>query len=407
MHYDAVVVGLGGVGSFALRALSKTSGKFLGLERYRKGHLFGSSHGRTRIYRRAYFEHPSYVPWIEYSLKQFRELEASQNVSFVQECGALLVAAAPHGETTSLPPLLRASRASAELHDIEVELLNQYDLKERYPQFNHASRHTMLGLLEPQAGFLRPEKAMEAAMADAVSSGNVDIMEETDVKYFDSNETSVTLRVVTSGEDYELTTSRLLIAAGSWSSQLVPAWAPFLKVTRQIQGWIDTSYNSQSLSNQYMYSFKIMPAWYMESPDWPIPIYGLPADRTGDDASKHWIKVGTHGRNEIVEDPTNQQLQVSDHELAEMQAAATVALNRDAWSGAQPEFVDAKQCLYTMSLDGHYIIGSPRPSVFCVAGLSGHGFKNTPALGQMMAEYAEGKDLTHWNMNFCAPNRFA
>ena len=105
--YDAVVVGLGGVGSFALRALSKgkSGGRFLGVERFSRGHVRGSSHGKTRIYRRAYFEHPNYVPWIEYSLSVFRELEQAMNVSIMQQCGTLLMQPA-ESRQQQMPPLV-------------------------------------------------------------------------------------------------------------------------------------------------------------------------------------------------------------------------------------------------------------------------------------------------------------
>ena len=60
--YDVIVIGTGGVGSAALFHLAKRGVKVLGLDRFPPGHDRGSSHGRTRIIRQAYFEHPDYVP---------------------------------------------------------------------------------------------------------------------------------------------------------------------------------------------------------------------------------------------------------------------------------------------------------------------------------------------------------
>lgn len=95
--FDCVVIGLGGVGSFALRSVARDmkkmkkkktattaasdsaaaasangSVKILGLERHEVGHSRGSSHGKSRVYRKAYFEHPSYVPWCQYSEDEWK-----------------------------------------------------------------------------------------------------------------------------------------------------------------------------------------------------------------------------------------------------------------------------------------------------------------------------------------------
>ena len=60
--YDVIVVGLGGVGSAAAYALAKRGCRVLGLDQFSPPHSRGSSHGETRIIRKSYFEHPSYVP---------------------------------------------------------------------------------------------------------------------------------------------------------------------------------------------------------------------------------------------------------------------------------------------------------------------------------------------------------
>jgi sarcosine oxidase len=75
--WDTVVLGLGGVGSFALRdVVRETKGEsVLGIEQFTRGHDKGSSHGKSRVYRRAYFERSSYVPWIDFSLNEFTKLQ--------------------------------------------------------------------------------------------------------------------------------------------------------------------------------------------------------------------------------------------------------------------------------------------------------------------------------------------
>src|SRR5438552_1237778 len=75
--YDAVVIGLGVMGSAAVYHLARRGQRVLGLERFEPGHAFGSSHGTTRIIRLGYFEHPSYVPLLRRAYALWRELEAA------------------------------------------------------------------------------------------------------------------------------------------------------------------------------------------------------------------------------------------------------------------------------------------------------------------------------------------
>ncbi len=64
MIYDAIVLGLGGMGSATLSQLARRGLKVLGIEQYPLVHNRGSSHGHTRIIRTAYAENPSYVPLV-------------------------------------------------------------------------------------------------------------------------------------------------------------------------------------------------------------------------------------------------------------------------------------------------------------------------------------------------------
>ena len=58
MRYDAVVLGLGGMGSAVAAHAAARGMRVVGLERFGPAHARGSSHGETRIIRQAYFESP-------------------------------------------------------------------------------------------------------------------------------------------------------------------------------------------------------------------------------------------------------------------------------------------------------------------------------------------------------------
>jgi sarcosine oxidase len=395
---DAVVIGIGGVGSFALRALVKESkNNVLGIERYALNHAKGSSHGQSRIYRRAYFENTNYVPWIEYSLDQFEKLEASSGLSLKQECGMLL-AQEDHGG------YLKTSLQSASEYNVPVETLTVGEMRERFPQFRFMSQE-MMGVFEPGAGVLRPERIIKAATDEAKSMGaeiweNKQIQSMKEIK--DGGSTYVELIVKHSNGETELIQTRsALVAAGAWTSELIPSYAPHLTVTRQLQCWM----NIANLDNLSSYRIGEMPAFVIVTPGWPKPLYGLPADEGCDgDAYKSCVKVGVHERPIIV-NPNDNPSTVLGEELDEMKQAMQTGLNQEL---CDLPIQQAEPCLYTMTEDTNYMIGVPQEftNVCAVAGLSGHGFKMIPALGQMLADFALERDLAHWKTDFCSPRRF-
>ena len=74
-RFDAIVVGVGGMGSATVFHLARRGRTVLGLEQFDILHPFGSSHGLNRIIRLAYSEHPSYVPLLRRAYELWHELE--------------------------------------------------------------------------------------------------------------------------------------------------------------------------------------------------------------------------------------------------------------------------------------------------------------------------------------------
>ena len=75
-RYDVIILGLGGMGAAAAFELARRGARVLGLEQFAFGHDRGSSHGETRVIRKAYYEDPSYVPLLERAYALWAELEA-------------------------------------------------------------------------------------------------------------------------------------------------------------------------------------------------------------------------------------------------------------------------------------------------------------------------------------------
>src|SRR5262249_25520565 len=163
-HIDAVVCGLGVMGSAALWELTRRGMRALGIERFTPGHDHGSSHGATRIIRLAYFEHPSYVPLLRRTYELWSELEQASgsellHVTCIAEMGA------PEGA------LIRGVLASVKAHALRHELLTAQDLMRRFPAFRLPPHYA--AVVQPDGGFLEAEPSVQLMLTLATQGGAV------------------------------------------------------------------------------------------------------------------------------------------------------------------------------------------------------------------------------------------
>ena len=74
--YDVIVLGVGSMGSATCYHLAKQGYKVLGLEQFDIPHDLGSHAGQSRLIRKAYAEHPDYVPLLERAYDNWKTLES-------------------------------------------------------------------------------------------------------------------------------------------------------------------------------------------------------------------------------------------------------------------------------------------------------------------------------------------
>ena len=79
------------MGSAAAYRLAASGGRVLGLDRFQPPHNLGSSHGRTRIIREAYFEHPLYVPLVQRAYELWGDLERKSGKKLLLRTGGLMI----------------------------------------------------------------------------------------------------------------------------------------------------------------------------------------------------------------------------------------------------------------------------------------------------------------------------
>ena len=152
-EFDVIIIGLGAMGSAALYHLATRGKQVLGLDQFSPPHEFGSSHGRTRIIREAYFEHPSYVPLVQRAYDLWTDLESQSGQKLFHQTGGLMI-----GPRDGV--VFNGARQSAEEHGLSHELLSSDEVHRRFPVLRPSG--DMAAVWEPRAGFLYPEKCIRA-----------------------------------------------------------------------------------------------------------------------------------------------------------------------------------------------------------------------------------------------------
>ncbi len=356
VHYDVIVLGVGGVGSAALYHLAKRGARVLGIDRFATAHDRGSSHGQSRLIRQAYYEHPDYVPLVQRAFELWRELEEQRGETLYHQVGLIQVGPADS-------EVLSGVRRSAREHRLPIDELTGRQAMERFPAF--AMPDDYQAIFERRAGYLLVERAVRAHAELAVDLGA-------------TLHTGEAIRgwrveqhgVVVETERMRYRADRLVIAAGAWASQLLAGLGIPLEVRRKPLYWFRTR------SDAYRPDFGC-PGFLFDLPQGCF--YGVPQlDPLG-------VKVAQHTGGAIVEDPL---LVAREVDAGDQQQVADFVTRHLAEATA--ECTNHTVCMYTMTPDAHFLVDRHpvHPQVVFAAGLSGHGFKFTCVLGEALSQLA-------------------
>ncbi len=338
-HYDAIVLGTGGVGSATLLELTRRGLTVLGLDRFPPGHDRGSSHGETRMIRQSYFEHPDYVPLLKRAYTLWDELAPQ-----------LLVRSGVYYIGPEQGDIITGVRASARRYDLQL------DSVEPNTDQGFSAPANSIAIFEPEAGYLPVEQCIELQLSVAIEAGAEHRCGEAIQGW---SKSAHTFAVRTDSQRY--TADHLVIAAGSWANTLMPDLKLPLRILRKHLHWFEAA----QLELGCCFFFELEHGQF----------YGFPT-------LNGLVKVGEHsGGEEIYDaltasrepDATDRQ-RVSDFVKTHFPGAA--------------QHVRQAVCFYTMTPDSQFIVDHHPAGkrVAFAAGLSGHGFKFTPVLGEILAD---------------------
>ena len=363
-NFDVIVIGVGSMGSSTCYHLAKQGFNVLGLEQFDIPHDQGSHAGQSRIIRKAYFEHPDYVPLLERAYQNWKELEAVAQAQVYFPTG-LLYAGKP-GDV-----LIKGVRESADKYNLKVVSLSNEEVKNRFPTFQIPEAFDIV--YEADAGFLTPERCILLFVDQAIRSGATIRTKE---KVYEWKKEGEGIVVKTNKGIYH--SKKLVITAGPWAGQLIPTFQSRLTVTRQVIAWVNTRQPA-------LYALGKFPCWLIDDDSNPGMYYGFPQLPVSQFGAPIGLKIAYHYPGD-VSNPDQVNRVTSPQEEHEL----VLALHRFL-PNAYESTHSMKTCLYTNTADENFVIDflpDYDNRVAIAAGFSGHGFKFVSVIGEIMSDLA-------------------
>lgn len=364
--YDVVVAGLGGFGSSTAYHLARRGLRVLGLDPRPAAHAEGSSHGESRIVRQVYYEGAAYVPLLQRTYQLWDELRAPDGAPLLRRTGGLFIGSAGSR-------VLAGSVETARRWDLDHEVLDAVEVARRFPSVRPPA--DALTLYEPTAGVVGPEVAV-AAHLRAASRAGAELRHDEAVTGWEATDDGVRVTTTRSSHD----AGALVLAPGRWAPELASGLGVPLVVEERVQHWFAPAAPGDFVPGR-------LPVWLWELAD-GTSMYGVPS--VGPDGA---VKAAVHFSARAPGSWTAGEL-----------AAALAPL----LPGLGDRHVRSAQCWYTLTPDEHFVIG-PHPSsgrVLVACGFSGHGFKFTPVVGEVLADLVVDGS-TSFDLSLFDPLRFA
>ncbi len=360
-HFDAIVIGAGGVGSAAAYYLAKAGQRVLLLEQFELDHQNGSSYGHSRVIRYTY-NNPTYIELMRAAYPLWFALEAEAGESLYLRTGGLDFGF-PDEET------FQALKASMDAANLPYEHWNRDEIRQRYPQF--VLDEGMEGLFQADAGLLQASRCVLAHVRLARERGAT-VVERTPVMQVTPSAYGVEVQT----ERDRFTSDRLVLTAGSWARDLLAAQGLDLplKIMPCQLGFYQPSNPADFVPGTFPVFFAHLNGDFGEMP------YGVPhADPS------LGVKVTTFYGWDTVSQPSDVDYTPSDAWTERIRNFA-----RQYVPGAAGPLLETRRCLYTLTPDKHFIVDRhpTYPQIAIGAGFSGHGFKFTTLLGKMLADLA-------------------
>jgi sarcosine oxidase len=353
--WDAIVVGLGAIGSGAAYWLSRSLGDgVLGLERFGMDHANGASADHSRIIRLSYHR-PDYVRLAKRAYETWTEVEAEAGERIVTITGGLdLWPADP-----AIPQADYVDSLVAE--GVSFELLDGPEIRRRWPQWHVGDE--VSAMWQGQGGLADPFKGNAAHRRLAVAHGAT-LRDHAPVSAI-RDAGGGDLEVV--APDVVYRTGRVVLAVDAWTNGLLASLGRRLPLTITKE---QVTYFA--CPDPAAFAPDRFPVWiWMDDPSF----YGFPT----------YGEAGPKAAQDCGGEPVDPDARTFDRDEAAF--ARLIDFMAAYLPGAIGPPIYTKTCLYTLTPDRDFVVDRLPDQPGVVVGLgAAHGFKFASVLGRILAE---------------------
>jgi sarcosine oxidase len=359
----------------AIAAHCASRGAFtIGFDQFEPAHDFGSSHGKSRMIRKAYFEDPAYVPLVLRAYELWRKLERETGEELLSITGVLSIGA-PNSE------IIAGTLRAADRHDLAVKAWSTREIAKRYPSLQLLPDE--LAVFEPDGGVLDPERSVRAHLKVAERAG-AKLHFKRAMESWEITDKGVEVRL---NDGTRVSSKSLVLALGPWFQETLESLGIPIRVQRNVQAWFSPLTNA--------YDAGRFPSFLVDRAGLPKPLYGFPDFGDG-------VKAAFHALGDLTSaNELNRQVNLA-------RDVEPIARAMEQWMpGSTQRFREAKPCMYTLTPDAHFVIDRhpQHAHVILCGGFSGHGFKFAPVVGEIGAELALDGGSRH-QIDFLSLRRF-
>ncbi|MEK4348664.1 N-methyl-L-tryptophan oxidase [Paenibacillus sp. FSL P4-0184] len=371
--YDVIIVGAGSMGMSAGYNLARRGVKTLLVDAFDPPHTQGSHHGESRLIRHAYSGDPAYIDLALRADTLWKEAEQMSETELLVRSGVLNLADSAVYSFNG--PLEEAKKRKVQVHHLDAE-----EIRRRWPALNIPE--SFAAMYEPDAGYLYSERCISAYRQLALGHG-AELLTNTPVVNVTAREGSVTVH--TTNGDYS--GAAVILSAGAWFGKLAPFVHLPIKAIRKVVGWFESS-PAFAAGNFPGFTLGAEEGGY----------YGFPSiDGAG-------LKIGRHDTG--LEWKLGTQLAPFGSEASDEGDLRKVL--ESYMPGAAGRLLKGSACKYEHTPDEDFIIDCHplHSNVLIAGGFSGHGFKFSSVVGEILADLAIGGVTTH-NIQPFSLSRFA
>ena len=368
---DVIIIGLGAMGSASSLFLAKKGIKVIGFDSYKPPHKFGSTHGHTRVIREAYHEGTSYVPIVQRAYKLWSELEKKSKNQLLLEYGGLILG--NNGDH------IKKANASAKKYKIPITNFTKNEIIEKFSVLNPPD--DFLGLYENRSGAVFPDRSIEFILSEAQKLGSVHNYDE---KVINWKKIDNYYQVTTDKGQYF--SEKIIFSSGAWIKNLIPKLNLPIKVERQVLFWFKPKNNEEKFNYKYLPNT----GWDLDN---GLEFYTQP------NIENHGFKVAMHHNGKYIK-PEDLDRKSNIEDLKTVRNFLEEYI-----PDANGELLNSTVCIYTDTPDLDFIIDfyPDDENIIVCSPCSGHGFKFTPAIGEICSNLVVHKsskfDLSEFSIN--------